>query len=162
MSGVGCGFCLWLFLEVFCLPFWSVDKYGGRQPSLIYCWNLVEILHINSSQLDVSAWIWFWSVNKYVQTAAVFIITNCPLLNTSYNNLVFASPPRSPVGVIYICLRCVPCGQVVSAQNGSGPSTNMADSSHLWLYILLFCGVTRSFYISYGPPHTNVQIHMII
>ena len=45
--------------------------------------NFVETLHMNSSQcLDVSARKRFWSINKYGRTAAIFKITNCPLLNT--------------------------------------------------------------------------------
>ena len=68
--------------------FRSVDKYGHRQPSLIFTDiasppKFVGTLHMNSSQcLDVSARKRFWSVNKYGRTAAIFNFVNCPLLNT--------------------------------------------------------------------------------
>ena len=72
--------------------FQSVDKCGHRQPSLIFTvivflrnhWrNSVKIWHMYSSQcLDVSARKWSWSIDKYGRTAAIFKITNCPLLNT--------------------------------------------------------------------------------
>ena len=45
--------------------------------------NFVKTFHINSTHcLDVSVRKWFWSVDKYGRTAAIFKIANCPLLNT--------------------------------------------------------------------------------
>ena len=76
--------------------------------------NFVKTLHLNSSQcLPVSAQKRFRSVSKYGRTAAIFKITNCPLLNAV--TIVIASPPGLLVRFFLTCLRCSPSGLVVQA-----------------------------------------------
>ena len=104
--------------------FRSFDKCGCRQLPLIFTViasplepkrNFVKTLHMSSSQcLDVATRKWFWSVNKYGRTAAIFKIVNCPLFNTitiSLSHLL-----RGHMSDFFkTCLRCSTSGLIVSA-----------------------------------------------
>ena len=73
---------IFTLVNVFGFQYAGVSSKSYLLPSFIFTviastrnhWkNFVETLHTNSSVcLDVSAWKWFWSANKYGRTAAIF------------------------------------------------------------------------------------------
>ena len=80
-----------------------------------HCRNLVETLHMISSQcLDISTRKRFRSINKYGRTAAIFKITNCPLLNTVTISLSHLLRDHW-LDSFETYWRCFPSGLVVSA-----------------------------------------------
>ena len=74
-----------------------------------------EILSKPSQCLDVPARQWFWCVNKYGRTAAIFKIVNCPLLNTVTISLSQLLPDHWS-DCFETCLSCSSSGLVVSAR----------------------------------------------